>query len=98
MLLSPSGSYDQITLNLQNKSDGSSKQVTFNPGDSLVYSDTDGSYTVQGATATQNGQSVACTTQVYRSIVGVQSGSSGVTLVAGDGTTYATSAILGLTK
>jgi len=28
----------------------------------------------------------------------VQSGSSGVMLVAGDGTTYATSAIIGLTK
>ena len=66
VVVSPSGSYDKITLNLTNKSDGSSKQVTFNSGDSLVYSDTDGNYTIQGATATQNGQSVACTTQVYR--------------------------------
>ena len=98
VVLSPSGSYSQITLNLTNKSDGSSKQVTFNSGDSLVYSDTDGNYTVQGATATQNGQSVACSTQVYRYISGVQSGSSGVMLVASDGTTYAPSAIIGLTK
>jgi flagellar basal-body rod modification protein FlgD len=98
VVLSPSGSYDQITLNLQNKSDGSTSQVTFKPGDSLVYNDTDGNYTVQGATATLNGQSVACATQVYRYISGVQSGSSGVMLAAGDGTTYATSAIIGLTK
>ncbi len=98
VVLSPSGGYDQITLNLQNKSDGSTSQVTFNQGDSLVYSDTDGNYTVQGATATLNGQAVTCTTQVYRAITGVQSGSSGVMLVAGDGTTYATSAIIGLTK
>ncbi len=98
VVVSPSGSYDQITLNLTSKSDGSSKQVTFKSGDSLVYSDTDGNYKVQGATATLNGQSVACTAQVYRYISGVQSGTSGVMLVAGDGTTYATSAIIGLTK
>jgi len=98
VVLSPSGSYSQITLNLTNKSDGSSKQVTFKSGDSLVYSDTDGNYTVKGATATVNGQSVTCPTQVYREITGVQSSSSGINLVASDGTTYATSAILGLTK
>ena len=98
VVLSPSGSYSQITLNLTNKSDGSSKQVMFNSGDSLVYNDTDGNYTVNGATATVNGQSVTCPTQVYRYISGVQSGSSGIMLVASDGTTYAPSAILGLTK
>ena len=98
VVLSPSGSYSQITLNLTNKSDGSSKQVTFNSGDSLVYNDTDGNYTVTGATATVNGQSVTCPTQVYRYISGVQSSSSGVELVASDGTTYAPSAIIGLTK
>ena len=99
VVLSPtSTSYSQITLNLTNKSDGSSKQVTFSPGNSLVYNDTSGNYTVAGATATVNGQSVTCPTQVYREITGVQSSSSGINLVASDGTTYATSAILGLTK
>ena len=99
VVLSPtSTNYSQITLNLTDKSDGSSKQVTFSPGDSLVYSDTSGNYTVAGATATVSGQSVTCPTQVYREITGVQSSSSGVNLVASDGTTYATSAILGLTK
>jgi flagellar basal-body rod modification protein FlgD len=99
VVLSPtSTNYSQITLNLTSKSDGSSKQVTFSPGNSLVYNDTSGNYTVAGATATVNGQSVTCPTQVYRQITGVQSSSSGVNLVASDGTTYATSAILGLTK
>lgn len=98
VVLSPSGSYSQITLNLKNKSDGTTSQVTFNSGDSLVYNDTSGNYTVTGATATVNGESVTCPTQVYRYISGVQSSSSGVELVASDGTTYASSAILGLTK
>ena len=98
VVLSPSGSYSQITLNLKNKSDGTTSQVTFNSGDSLVYNDTSGNYTVTGATATVNGESVTCPTQVYRYISGVQSSSSGVELVASDGTTYATSAILGITK
>jgi flagellar basal-body rod modification protein FlgD len=98
VVLSPSGSYSQITLNLKNKSDGTTSQVTFNSGDSLVYNDTSGNYTVTGATATVNGESVTCPTQVYRYISGVQSSSSGVELVASDGTTYATSGILGITK
>ncbi len=99
VVLSPTSSnYSQITLNLTNKSDGTTSQVTFNSGDSLVYSDTSGNYRVTGATATVNGQSVTCPTQVYREITGVQSSTSGVNLVASDGTTYATSAILGLTK
>ncbi len=99
VVLSPTSSnYSQITLNLTNKSDGTTSQVTFESGDSLVYSDTSGDYTITGATATVNGQSVTCPTTVYREITGVQSSSSGVSLVASDGTTYATSAILGLTK
>src|SRR5208282_5997478 len=53
VVLSPtSTNYSQITLNLTNKSDGTTSQVTFNSGDSLVYSDTNGNYTVTGATAT----------------------------------------------
>jgi flagellar basal-body rod modification protein FlgD len=99
VVLSPtSTNYSQITLNLTNKSDGTTSQVTFKSGDSLVYNDTSGNYKVTGATATVNGESVTCPTQVYRYISGVQSSSSGVELVASDGTTYATSAILGLTK
>ncbi len=94
VVLSPTSSnYSQITLNLTNKSDGTTSQVTFESGDSLVYSDTSGDYTITGATATVNGQSVTCPTTVYREITGVQSSSSGVSLVASDGTTYATSAI-----
>ncbi len=99
VVLSPTSSnYSQITLSLKSKSDGTTSQVTFKSGDSLVYSDTSGDYTITGATATVNGQSVTCPTTVYREITGVQSSSSGVSLVASDGTTYATSAILGLTK
>jgi flagellar basal-body rod modification protein FlgD len=99
VVLSPtSTNYSKITLNLKDKSSGTTSQVTFKSGDSLVYSDTTGNYTVTGATATVNGKSVTCPTQVYREITGVQSSSSGVSLVASDGTTYATSAILGLTK
>jgi len=94
----PSGNYDSITLNLLNQPDGSSSQVTFSSVGILVYSDTARNYTVQGATATLSGQSVACTTQVYRYISGVQTGTSGVMLVAGDGTTYAASAIKEITK
>ncbi|MGD0229880.1 MAG: flagellar hook capping FlgD N-terminal domain-containing protein [Syntrophorhabdales bacterium] len=98
VVLSPSGNWDSITLNLQNKSDGTSKQVSFSSGDSLVYSDTTGNYTVEGATATLNGQPVTCGTQVLRYISGVQTSSSGVELVASDGTTYAPSAITQITN
>lgn len=96
----PGSAYSQITLTLQSQSDGSTKQVTFNSGDSLVYTDNDQtSYTVTGATAqTTGGQSVSCATTVFRQICGVQTGTSGTVLVAGDGTTYATGTITKITK
>lgn len=96
VVLAPTGSYDTITLNLQN-ADGTTSTQTFNKGDSLVYTDSTGSQTVTGATATYNGQTSTCPAQIYRIIAGVQTGSSGTSLVAQDGTTYAASSITQIT-
>jgi flagellar basal-body rod modification protein FlgD len=96
VVLAPKGSWDTITLSLKN-SDGTTSTQTFKSGDSLVYTDSTGSQTVTGATATYNGQTSTCPAQVYRVIAGVQTGSSGTELVAQDGTTYATSSITQIT-
>jgi flagellar basal-body rod modification protein FlgD len=96
VVMAPTGSYDSVTLSLQN-SDGSKSTQTFTNGQSLVYTDSTGNQTVLGATATYNGQTTTCPTQVYRVIAGVQTGSSGTELVAQDGTTYATSSITQIT-
>jgi flagellar basal-body rod modification protein FlgD len=92
VILSPSGTYDSLTLTLKNKSDGSAKTITFNSGDAPVYVDSDSTdYTIVGASAVQAGVSSACDYSVYRVIRGVQAGDSGALLVAGDNTTYSPS-------
>jgi len=97
VVLNPSGNYDSLTLTLKDSS-GTETTKTFSSTDSPVYSDTDGSYTVVGAMATKNGVSSACNYSVYRLISGVQSGTSGASLVASDGTTYPTSSVTQIIK
>jgi flagellar basal-body rod modification protein FlgD len=90
--LSPTGTYDSLTLTLKNKSDGTIKTVTFNSGDTPVYTDSDSTdYTIVGANTVQGKKSSACDYAVYRVIRGVQTGDSGTLLTAGDGTTYSPS-------
>ena len=97
VVLNPSGSYDSLTLTLKDSS-GTETTKTFSSTDSPVYSDTDGNYTIVGAMATTNGASSACNYSVYRQITGVQSGTSGASLVASDGTAYPTSTVTQIIK
>jgi len=97
VVLSPSGSYDSLTLTLQDSS-GNQTTQTFGSSDSPVYSDTTGNYTVVGAMQTTNGVSTTCNYSVYRVIAGVQAGSSGPSLVASDGTAYPAGNVTQITK
>lgn len=93
VVLSPSGSYDSLTLTLKDSS-GTETTQTFTSSQSPVYDDTSGNYTIVGAMATKNGVSSTCNYGVYRQITGVQAGTSGTSLVASDGTAYPTSSVL----
>jgi len=97
VVLNPSGNYDSLTLTLKDSS-GNETTQTFTSGQSPVYSDTSGNYTIVGAMATSNGVSSACNYSVYRQITGVQSGTSGASLVASDGTAYPTSTVTQIIK
>ena len=89
--ITPAGDYDKITLALKSETDGSIKEVTFNKGETPIYtSDSTDTY-VAAATATKDGKTVDCDLTLYRVVRGVQTGNSGVLLVAGDGTSYAAS-------
>ncbi len=89
--ITPAGDYDKITLALKSETDGSIKEVTFNKGETPIYtSDSTDTY-VAAATATKDGKTVDCGLTLYRVVRGVQAGNSGVLLVAGDGTPYAAS-------
>ena len=92
VVMSPSGNYDSLTLALKDSS-GKETTQTFSSGQSPVYDDTSGNYTIVGATQTTNGVASSCNYNVYRLITGVQSGSSGTSLVASDGTAYPTSSV-----
>ncbi len=98
VVLAPTGTYNSLTLTLQNSS-GTQTTQTFTSTDSPVYSDTTGNFTVVGATATTSGgATTSCPYSIYRLIAGVQSGSSGPSLVASDGATYSTSNITQIIK
>jgi len=89
--VTPAGDYDKITLALKSGTDGSIKEVTFNKGEAPIYTSDSSDTFVAGATATKDGKTVACTLTLYRVVRGVQTGDSGLVLVAGDGTPYAAS-------
>jgi flagellar basal-body rod modification protein FlgD len=99
VVLAPSGTYNSLTLTLQDSS-GNQTTQTFSSTDSPVYTDSTGTnYTVVGATeTTASGTTTNCSYNVYRLIAGVQSGSSGPSLVASDGSTYSTSNITQIIK
>jgi len=98
VVLNPSGTYNSLTLTLQDSS-GNQTTQTFSSTDSPVYNDTTGNFTVVGATATTtSGTTTSCPYTVYRLIAGVQSGSSGPSLVASDGATYSTGSITQIIK
>ena len=94
----PSGNWDQIILTLTDSTTGNMQQVTFNQGDSLTYTYQGTDNVTFGATATFNGTPVALTGDVMRVVQGVQSSSSGIQLVLGDGTTVPVSAITEITQ
>lgn len=94
-VLTPGGDYDRIILTLKN-SEGSTREITFNPGDSLVYS-YDGDETVSASvTGIKKGGTVSCGLKVYSTISGVELGESGATLVLANGGRYGTESIKGV--
>jgi flagellar basal-body rod modification protein FlgD len=85
VVLSPSGDYDSIVLNLTNVSDGSVTQQTVNKGDPLMltYNGTD--KVKVSASALKDGKTVGCTYAVYQTVQGIQSGTDGLVAVLGNG-------------
>jgi flagellar basal-body rod modification protein FlgD len=94
VVISPSATYDTVTLKLTDQSTGEVTTKTYNKGDTLTYTnsgDTTLSFSVTGATNT--GGSVTCSTTVLKTLKGVSLSSSGNTLIFGDGTTVSASAV-----
>ena len=93
LMLSPSTSFDEITLTLKNP-DGTTKEVKFKQGDQLVYkNESGGTMTATGVSATKNGESVDVMMSLFRVIKGMQLGDSGPMMVAGDGKAYPLSSV-----
>ena len=65
--LSPTGSYDSLTLTLKDSS-GTTSTKTFTSTQTPVYNDITGSYTIVGATQTKNGVSTSCNYAVNRAV------------------------------
>ena len=93
IVVSPSGSYDKIVLNLTNVSDGSVTQQTINEGEplTLTYSGTD--QVKVTAYSVKDGSVVGCSYAVYQTVKGVENGSDGLVAVVGNGGQYKVSTI-----
>jgi len=93
LMLTPSTSFDEISLILKNP-DGTSKEVKFKQGDQLVYKNESGdTLTATGASATKDGESVEVIMSLFRVIKGMQIADSGPMMVAGDGKAYPLSSV-----
>jgi flagellar basal-body rod modification protein FlgD len=88
LVINPTTAYDTITLTLRAQ-DGTTKTVTFNQGDELVYkNDSADTYTVTQMKATKDGASVEAYMSLFRVIKGMQISDNGPIMVAGDGKAY----------
>ena len=97
--LYPQSSYDQIVLTVTDSSTGNQQQVTFKSGDPLTYTyQGAGNATVSGVSATLNGTPVSCNVGVSRVVQGIQTTSSGVQVVFGDGSTMPVASITTITQ
>jgi flagellar basal-body rod modification protein FlgD len=90
--LQPQGSYDQVILTV-NHSDGNMEQIKFNNGDALTYKYNGTDNATFGVSATLNGAPLSCGVEVSRTVQGIQTTSSGIQIVFGDGKTMPVTAI-----
>jgi flagellar basal-body rod modification protein FlgD len=92
IVLTPSGDYDSIVLNLTDSA-GEVTQQTLNYGDSLTltYSGTE-DMTVS-AYALKNNTTVGCAVGVYRTVTGLQNGTDGLVAVTSNGDQHKVSTI-----
>ena len=93
VVLSPSGDYDSIVLNLTNVNDGTVTQETIKKGDplTLTYNGTD--RVKVSVAALKDNQRVSCTYAVYQTVQGIQSGTDGIVAILSNGDQQKVSAI-----
>ena len=96
--LSPQGAYDKVILTLTDSSTGNMQQVTFKNGDPLTYTYNGTDNVTFGVSATLKGSPVSCGVENSRVVQGIQTNSSGVQVIFGDGTTMLASAITQITQ
>jgi len=98
VIISPADTYSTVTLTLKDSKTGAVTTKTFNNGDKLTYTNTgDNAVTFTVTAAKATGDSVKCATTVLKTLKGVSMSSSGNTLVFGDGSTVAASAVTVIT-
>jgi flagellar basal-body rod modification protein FlgD len=95
VVLTPKGDYDKVTLTLKN-SNGNTKEVTFNSGDSLTYTYDGDSKVTASVSATKNGKTTTCSLKAYSTIAGIELGNNSATLVLADGNAYSTDKVTGI--
>ena len=93
VVLSPQSAYDSVTLTLKDASTGAVTTQTYQPGQTLSYTNSGNSTLTVSAAASLAGASVACGTTVLKTLKGVSIASTGNTLVFADGSTMDASGV-----
>jgi flagellar basal-body rod modification protein FlgD len=96
--MQPQGSYDKVILTVTDSNTGSMQQVTFNNGDPLTYTYQGTGNATFGISATYNGAPVSCGVENSRVVKGIQTDSSGVQIVFGDGKSMPVTSITTITE
>lgn len=84
----PAGDFDRIVLTLKNLKDGSTKQVSIQKGEPLVYTHDSDDPVMIAASAYKNNQLVGCQTSAYRIVQGIDISSGAPMLVSGTGESF----------
>ncbi len=90
--LTPASDFDQVVLTLKSLSDGTTKQITINKGESLIYTHDGNDSAVVSITGSKDSKTVSVGASMFRTVKGVTLGDDGTPyLIAGSGEGYSIS-------
>jgi flagellar hook assembly protein FlgD len=98
VVLTPSGDYDKISVQLKDANNNVVDETTLQKGDNLTFTYSGTQQVTVSATAVKNNTPVGCTYTTFSPVAGVQMGDSGPMVVLNNGQTYAVSSIKQITQ
>jgi len=90
VVLNPAADFDTILLTVTDINSGSTKEITFNKGENLIYRHDDDNDAKISVSAAKNGRYVECSMDAYRTVRGLVTDSGKIYVVFSNGEKYST--------